>query len=213
LEIIDSVLSVQEELVISCYGVSIDESSQLIAVSTVGNITGDGTMSTGGVNCSGGGYGGNGGGASDTNGGNAYGSVVDPSDIGSLGCSGSSGGGGYAGGIISIEVLSQALIAGTINTNGQDAQDGGGGSGGSVHIGCSKLNGYGSITANGGNGTDGGSGGGGGGGLYCLFFNLPNKIIIFVFIFILKRWWKNITHFSAQVVSRNIDCNRWDWCQ
>jgi hypothetical protein len=133
----------------------------------------------------GGGYGGNGGysGPSGTDtGGNAYGSIIEPNDLGSGG--GNDGGrGGDGGGRIRFQVGGELRIDGQITANGTDGTNGyfmdrytgGGGSGGSIYIVAGSLTGVGGIRANGGIGSwhDWGNwehGGGGGGGRIAIYY-------------------------------------------
>ena len=127
----------------------------------------------------GGGYGAQGGSAGGT-GGTVYGSLSEPTDIGSGGggsgpASGYSGGAG--GGAVKIEAAS-ATVNGTITANGALGGDGSswagaGGSGGSIWIAVTgALSGTGPIQANGaaGRSTDSGDSGGGGGGRIALCY-------------------------------------------
>ncbi|MFH1183181.1 MAG: fibronectin type III domain-containing protein [Candidatus Moraniibacteriota bacterium] len=123
---------------------------------------------------SGGGYGGHGGAGSDSNGGITYGSVAQPTDLGS----GSStcmyngrNAGAAGGGALKIVAGGALSIGGSITANGSTPSNScymgnGGGSGGSIWIVAGTLAGAGTITANGGNGVIGGgyTGGVGGGG-------------------------------------------------
>jgi len=119
----------------------------------------------------GGGYGGGGG---TTYGGIAYGSVLEPLDLGSGGgdnADNSPGGnGGAGGGAIHIKVSGTLTLEGTISANGQDGVGGeqGGGSGGSLWIETEKLEGNGLVLARGGVGQ--GAGGGGGGGRIAIYY-------------------------------------------
>jgi hypothetical protein len=114
----------------------------------------------------GGGYGGMGGdGRNGTTGGAAYGSITEPTELGSGG--GSTGGTG--GGSIRLTVGGTLTVDGALTCNGADGTVGGsgtvmggGGSGGSIYITASILTGTGVISANGGLGTVYGGGGGGG---------------------------------------------------
>ena len=125
---------------------------------------------------SGGGYGGKGGecgsGIFGAEGGLSYGSLKEPTDLGS-------GGGGYVvapagagGGAIKIEVENNLALDGTISANGENGSYSnwgpsysGGGSGGSIYIITNNLIGSGLIRANGGDsGKNSYYGGGGGAG-------------------------------------------------
>jgi uncharacterized repeat protein (TIGR01451 family) len=146
--------------------------------------TGQGTDN--GFEGQGGGYGGDGGDSANlSSGGAAYGSVTQPVDLGSGG--GADGNnataGGAGGGAIKLTAPT-VTIAGTVSTNGGNAegtagQDGGGGSGGSIWVvATSSFTGTGTITANGGNAPTGtGNGGGGGGGRIALHYtgSLPSQ--------------------------------------
>jgi len=116
----------------------------------------------------GGGYGGDGGDprypapAGDNGlGGAAYGSVFNPTQLGS---GGGDALGGSGGGAITINATGTVSLLGGISVNGGDSghtRDGGG-AGGTIKISAVSLTGSGSLIANGGN--SGGDGGGGGGG-------------------------------------------------
>ncbi|MFA5392762.1 MAG: hypothetical protein WC306_03760, partial [Candidatus Paceibacterota bacterium] len=122
-------------------------------------------------NCAGGaGYGGEGGDGTGAAGGSAYGSITEPSNIGSGGGdidgSGSNGyWGGSGGGAIKLTISGTLTISGDITANGANyvSYYAGGGSGGSIWINAGALAGAGNVTANGGNGHEWGAGGGGGG--------------------------------------------------
>lgn len=114
-----------------------------------------------------GGYGGTGFALSSTNksaGGNAYGSVITPTERGSGGGGDARTTGGSGGGVVDLRVSGALEIGGVISANGNPGTSlgGGGGSGGSVLIEAGALTGTGVISADGGNGN--GQGGGGGGG-------------------------------------------------
>ena len=115
---------------------------------------------------SGGSHGGVGGGTTPNA---VYGSVFDPTTLGSGGGFGAGGGepGGNGGGRVSITtpslVLDGLLTVRGGNAVAQNQQNGGGGSGGSIHLDVGSLSGGGAINANGGDGGKNGGGGGGGG--------------------------------------------------
>jgi hypothetical protein len=120
----------------------------------------------------GGAYGGNGGKPeSPYLGGTGYGSVLEPSELGSGGGDGYAGIGGYGGGMLRISVGGEFINDGTVSSNGIDGKShiygaSGGGSGGSIWIDAGSFVGEGLISANGGIGhivteQDSGSGGGG----------------------------------------------------
>ncbi|MCK4500196.1 hypothetical protein KAU11_06835, partial [Candidatus Babeliales bacterium] len=117
------------------------------------------------------GYGGNGGSGAGAAG-TAYGSVTQPTDLGSGGGGGryeSGGYGGNGGGAIFINVSDTLTVDGSIIADGEKAPSsgraGGGGSGGSIWIDTNILAGSGTIAADGGAGWHGydDSGGGAGG--------------------------------------------------
>ncbi len=120
----------------------------------------------------GGAHGGNGGlGNGGYTGGVAYGSVLQPTTLGSGGGNSCGSNGGFGGGAIKFTVSGALDVSGTITANGTSGtatgnRCGGGGAGGSIWITTGSLAGSGTIRANGGNGADysgyrGGSGGGG----------------------------------------------------
>lgn len=136
----------------------------------VGEDAGPGAGVNGPVCGSGGAHGGNGGLAwpGDVAGGLAYGSILQPTDLGS----GGGGGSGSAtrerspgGGAVRLIVGGTLTVGGTVSANGSGAwyDNQGGAAGGSIWLTANKLAGQGTISANGGNGewVDGGSGGGG----------------------------------------------------
>ena len=125
-----------------------------------------------------GGYGGNGYGT----GGSPYGSITQPTDLGSGGGGAYYASGGYGGGAIFLNISDTITIesGGTITADGQNDRtsssskqyNGGGGSGGSIYIITDKLAGSGTITADGGDGgNDYYDGGGGSGGRISLNYN------------------------------------------
>ena len=126
----------------------------------------------------GGGYGGEGGDGTRyssqyESGGPTYGSLTQPTDLGSGGGSGSGAGsssGAAGGGAIKIEASDTVTVSGILSSNGEDvttgARPGGAGSGGSIYISTNTLAGSGTIETIGGNGLagsneDSGNGGGG----------------------------------------------------
>ena len=116
---------------------------------------------------SGGGYGGMGGmSAGGAPGGLTYGSLTQPTSLGSAGgISPALAGFSQGGGAIWLSVQGALTVNGNISANGNDGfiDGSGGGSGGSIWIVTQNLSGNGSVTANGGAGesTEGGGGGGG----------------------------------------------------
>ena len=120
----------------------------------------------------GGGFGGRGGNGADSPGGASYGSMTEPTDLGSGGGSGSyveTPPGGAGGGRIRLTVLGALRVEGQISANGGPGSSfggwaaGGGGSGGSICLTVGELAGGGQVMASGGvgGGTTGGGGGGG----------------------------------------------------
>ncbi|MCK5590512.1 MAG: hypothetical protein KAI72_01030, partial [Candidatus Pacebacteria bacterium] len=108
----------------------------------------------------GGAYGGDGGIGSES-GGSAYGSITEPSNLGSGGGSSKSVA-GTGGGAVKIIVTGSTTVFGTITANGKTVS-GSGGSGGSIWIDTGVFAGDGTFSVNGGNGVNSGHGGGGGG--------------------------------------------------
>ena len=124
------------------------------------NVSGDG---------SGGGYGGMGGDSlSGGFGGGSYGSVTQPTDLGSGGGAGSGptyNGGSEGGGALRMDVAGTINVDGGISANGNPGfqDNSGGGSGGSIWITANNVTGSGTISADGGEGElYGGAGGAGG---------------------------------------------------
>ena len=125
--------------------------------------TGPGAGVTSNSGGSGGGYGGNGGRYSAGAGGAGYGSILQPTDLGSGGGGGYYGSGGSGGGSIRLIVGGTLQVDGSLVSNGTDGGSyGGGGGGGSVYLTAGTLSGSGLISARGGNRAYGASGGGGG---------------------------------------------------
>jgi hypothetical protein len=119
----------------------------------------------------GGGYGGLGASSvAGASGGNSYGSVLQPTDLGSGGGTFTTADGGFGGGALQINVTKSLQLDGAISANGGDflTEGGGGGSGGSLWLTVGALSGTGTISANGGDG-DYFLGGGGGGGRIVIF--------------------------------------------
>ncbi|HOA60036.1 MAG: right-handed parallel beta-helix repeat-containing protein [Verrucomicrobia bacterium] len=98
-------------------------------------------------------------------GGSHYGSILQPTALGSQGGDGDGGPGSSGGGAIRLIVAGTLDVAGRLSANGIDnrANNAGGGSGGSIWVNAGSLTGGGTIVANGGAGewVDGGGGGGG----------------------------------------------------
>jgi hypothetical protein len=104
------------------------------------------------VGDSGGSYGGTGGGTSR----GPYGSIIEPTDLGSGSSTGNDG-----GGAIFLNISGTSTIDGKLTSNGTGGA--GAGAGGSIYIITDTLTGSGPITASGGQGTFSGDGAGGGG--------------------------------------------------
>src|SRR5690606_6754532 len=125
----------------------------------------------------GGGYGGKGGlHSAQYNTGLSYGSVKEPTDIGSGG--GPSGPAGSGGGDINISADGEIIVDGIISARGgpgtkSSATYAAGGSGGSIWLSGTSVRGSGQVTANGGSGLDFRTsyGGGGGGGRVAIYSN------------------------------------------
>ena len=144
---------------------SIDASSR-VKLDGLGNdaTVGPGAGANSGGQGGGGGYGGNGGNG-DGAGGPSYGSITQPTDLGSGGGSGYYGNAaGAGGGSIRLVVSGTLQIDGLLSANGNNASyySSGGGSGGSIYITAGTLSGSGAITSNGGGVYSGGGGGAGG---------------------------------------------------
>ena len=159
-----------------------------LSITASGNVTVDAnatinadSVSTGGpgngfFGCNagtGGGYGGYGGAGAGCarDGGGVYGSITQPSNLGSAGAG--TGKISTGGGAIQMTVAGTLSVSGKIVADGASAAVGsstGGGSGGSVWLTVGTLVGNGLISANGG-GADTLAGGGGGGGRIAVYFN------------------------------------------
>ncbi|MBW2172398.1 MAG: hypothetical protein JRF69_10575, partial [Deltaproteobacteria bacterium] len=139
-----------------------------VAIGEDGHISADfqGFLTTegpGGAIHGGGGYGGRGGAGNSGVIGLTYGSLSQPTALGSGGRYYSVGGSG--GGALKFVVTGTVTVDGTISVNGQDSTqccDNGGGSGGSLWIIANSLAGSGFIAADGGQGAAKGGAGGGG---------------------------------------------------
>lgn len=105
-----------------------------------------------------------------------YGSVYEPTTLGSGGQHGGPLTDGDGGGAIKIEVLNTFIHNGILDANGKDGasndRGGGGGAGGSIWIDADVFNGTGTISTNGGYGTSGllGGCGGGAGGRIAIYY-------------------------------------------
>lgn len=102
-----------------------------------------------------------------------YGSMLEPTLLGSQGGNADGGPGTAGGGAIRLVVDGTLTVDGALNANGAGAppNNAGGGSGGSIWLTVGKLAGSGSITANGGPG-EWVDGGGGGGGRIAVYYDL-----------------------------------------
>ena len=142
--------------------------------------SGPGAGSGGASGGGGAGYGGKGGNGYNGSGGSSYGSLTQPTDLGSGGGDGSSCSGGAGGGAIKLVVSGTLTINGQITANGADggtngSYGGGGGSGGSIWIQAGTITGNGTTTANGGAGGGSTNGGGGGaGGRIAIYYKTNN---------------------------------------
>ena len=139
---------------------------------------------TDGVRASGAGYGGDGGDGlySGTTypGGSSYGSITEPTNIGSGGGDRDGIGGGAGGGAVKLTVSGTTTVTGTISANGGNATvDDGGGSGGSIWIDTGTLVGAGTFTANGGNGWTNPATGGGAGGRIAIYYTTDSSSITY----------------------------------
>jgi hypothetical protein len=111
-----------------------------------------GDSNSGGIGAAGAAHGGNGGDANPFLGGIAYGSIFQPTTLGSGGGKFVSTIGGAGGGALRLDVFGTLTHNGTITANGVSASNAAGsGAGGSVWITASTFEGNGSVTANGGN--------------------------------------------------------------
>lgn len=142
--------------------------------------TGKGTGGNGG---GGGGYGGEGGnGAVSNSGGSTYGSLTQPTNIGSGGGLDTATGNGKGGGAVKLNVTGTLTINGPISANGTSAitgtNDTGGGSGGSIYIIAGTLDGNSTLTANGGGGGAAGQyAGSGGGGRIAVYYTTNSSTV------------------------------------
>ncbi|MDY6950658.1 MAG: choice-of-anchor X domain-containing protein [Thermodesulfobacteriota bacterium] len=150
------------------------------------NITVEGTLSASGLGFSqgqgpepgytghesagGAGHGGGGGHGPNSKAGATYGSVSEPTALGSGGVVSYGGhAGGLGGGAIKLDVSNTLTITGTISANGgSSTQYGAGGAGGSIWLVVHTLAGSGAITADGGSSNSTAKSGGGGGGRIAL---------------------------------------------
>ncbi|MBX3383132.1 MAG: hypothetical protein KF864_06445 [Phycisphaeraceae bacterium] len=108
-------------------------------------------------------HGGRGGDTNARSGGPTYGSILEPTELGSGG--GYNNGGGRGGGAVRLIAVGMLTIDGEINADAGNAtsSNGGGGSGGSIWATAADLNGNGLVSAGGSATTGTGTGGGGGG--------------------------------------------------
>ncbi|MEJ5296677.1 MAG: putative Ig domain-containing protein [Armatimonadota bacterium] len=132
--------------------------------------TGRGAGSNGSNYGGGAGHGGVGGSSSQVAGGVSYGSLLQPSTLGSGGGKGSSSVGGAGGGCVRLQVSGILTVEGIITADGKlGGTTGGGGSGGSVWLTVGELRGSGTISANG--ATVSSPAGSGAGGRIALYYN------------------------------------------
>jgi hypothetical protein len=133
------------------------------------------------------GYGGQGGSAwRGSPGGPAYGSLMQPVDLGSAGATGIGEPGSAGGGALQLTVNGTLALNGVISANGASwslsGYHGGCGSGGSLWLNVGTLQGAGLISANGGSSASDGNGGAGGGGRIAIYytnapgFNFANQV-------------------------------------
>ena len=158
--------------------ITIDGSSKMdVSGQGYGNGAGPGAGTTASVYGGGGGYGGNGANYGGAVGGSGYGSLLQPTDLGSGGGSGAYNAGGAGGGSIRLIVGGTLQLDGSLAASGAVTSQpyGGGGSGGSVYVTAGTLAGSGTIAANGGDWSNNGSGAGGGGriALYATSSSFP----------------------------------------
>jgi len=166
-------------VIINSVNITVDSGAKISADAMGFPANGPGVGSTTGCRAGGGGYGGRGGDSSylTDQGGSTYGSITEPSALGSAGgCpeAGHSNGGDKGGGAIKLNATT-ITINGNISANSDSVSnilEGGGGSGGSIWIIAENLTVSGSISAN---GIEGESfGGGGGGGRIAIYSNTIN---------------------------------------
>ncbi|WKZ29512.1 MAG: hypothetical protein QY323_02175 [Patescibacteria group bacterium] len=125
-----------------------------------------------GSSTTGAGYGGNGGAGFSGTPGSTYGSVTQPTDLGS-GANGSAASGGGATKIVTAGTLAHS---GAISANGgSQATSTGGAAGGSIWLEANVLSGSGTVTANGGNSATNCTCGGGGGGRIALYYTTDSS--------------------------------------
>ncbi|WP_394707282.1 LamG-like jellyroll fold domain-containing protein [uncultured Desulfobacter sp.] len=140
--------------------------------------SGPGAGNSGGYGGGGAGHGGAGGtGYSANSGGVAYGSIANPSDMGSGGGreTVTNVNGGRGGGLVRLNVQGTLTVDGAVSAAGNIGQQAnstyqaGGGAGGTIHVTAGTLAGSGTITANGGSGRT--RGGGGAGGRIAIYYD------------------------------------------
>ena len=142
--------------------VTVDAASKIeVSGQGYGGGAGLGTGATAGTYGGGGGYGGAGANYGGAAGGLGYGSILQPTDLGSGGGQGAYSTGGSGGGSVRLIVGGTLQLDGSLVSNGNGGGTyGGGGSGGSVYVTAQTLAGSGSIAANGGDWSNYGSGAG-----------------------------------------------------
>ncbi|MDY6987281.1 MAG: hypothetical protein SWQ30_04415, partial [Thermodesulfobacteriota bacterium] len=165
------------------------------AIINAANITVEGTLSANGMgfpqgqgpepgytgheSAGGAGHGGGGGDGVNSLGGSTYGSVSQPTALGSGGVvSYGTHAGGLGGGAIKLDVSNTLTINGTVSANGgSSTQYGAGGAGGSIWLVVDTLAGSGSIIADGGSSNSATKSGGGGGGRIAVHFAVDTSSI------------------------------------
>jgi hypothetical protein len=111
-----------------------------------------------------------------------YGSMNEPTDLGSGGGCNYDNRGGQGGGAVKLAIGGDLVVNGSIKANGGNGLGGGGwhgsagGSGGSIWINAGEISGSGSISANGGTAPDDSGDGGGGSGGRVAIYHTSNSI-------------------------------------
>jgi hypothetical protein len=174
----DGILTADSTLAITVQGdAELDAGSALTVDGKgypIGSNQGPGTAPDFSGYAAGGSYGGQGGaGWSSAPVGTPYGSLLQPVDLGSAGGTGFTEPGSAGGGAIRLTVAGTLTVNGSISANGASDTPGHGGcgSGGSIWLTTDRLQGSGSILANGGTGRSDCDGGAGGGGRIALYYN------------------------------------------
>jgi parallel beta-helix repeat protein len=163
--IADAIMIVKspQGVVINSYNVTIDSGARISADGEgSGTNAGPGIAVNAGDCSGGGGYGGTGGAGRDSGGGPTYGTIYEPTALGS---GGAGAYGGRGGGAIKLNVINTLTVNGPVSAKGtRGIGNYAGGSGGSIWLKCSTFSGEGSVTADGGKGGNTRYPGGGGGG-------------------------------------------------